>query len=243
MIRTFYTVKVLSYINNSSPAGSAMIFIKLCRNKLLLGVLTALLFNTACSHKDYKAEQLDVALLSQSDTDSLQNKESPTTTSKDCYLNEAEQSYRLGPEDSLNIIVYGENELSGEYKISDVGTIDMPLIGDIKLVGCTLNEAENKISRKYSNGYLVNPSISSEIKSYKPFYITGEVRAPGRFDYMTGMSIIKAVSLAGGFTYRANRTKIQILQNQYNKEPVYKNSKVEEIINPGDVIIIKERLF
>lgn len=220
-----------------------MTIINLCKNRLLFGVLVLLFFNTACSHYSDPAARPEVMHEQKTEIALPQNLLTAIAVSRGCYLNETDQNYRLGPEDSLNIIVYGEDELSGEYKISDTGTIDMPLIGDVNLIGCTLNEAESKIKEKYSGGYLVDPSISSEIKNYKPFYITGEVRLPGRFDYVTGMNVIKAVALAGGFTYRANRKEIQILRNNYNGTPVYETHPVEESVKPGDVILVKERFF
>ena len=160
-----------------------------------------------------------------------------------CGLNEAEQAYRIGPEDTLEIRVFGENELSGRYTVSDTGSVSMPLAGDIGVSGCTVAEATENIVSKFKDGYLVDPSITVEIHSYRPFYIIGEVRTPGRYDYAADMNVLKSVALAGGFTYRANRKNVEIYRNDVTGQKKYQQKMVEADVQPGDIIVIKERLF
>ena len=152
-------------------------------------------------------------------------------------------SYRLGAEDEINIQIFGENDLSGKYKLQNSGAINMPLIGESTLSGCTLQQAKQLLYVKFTDGYLVNPDIAISISKHRPFYILGEIREPGRYDYMIDMNLLQAVALAGGFTYRANRKHAKILTGHQNDKPIYKNLPVEEKINPGDVIFIKERFF
>lgn len=160
-----------------------------------------------------------------------------------CGLNETEQAYRIGPEDTLEIRVFGESELSGRYTVSDTGSISMPLAGDIGVSGCTVSEATENIVTKFKDGYLVDPSITVEVQSYRPFYIIGEVRTPGRYDYAAGMNVLKSVALAGGFTYRANRKNVEIYRNDLTGQKKYQQKMIEADIQPGDIIVIKERFF
>ncbi len=152
-------------------------------------------------------------------------------------------AYRMGPEDSLAVVVFGEKELSGIYTIDNTGAISMPLIGEVVLAGCTLRKAEDVISTHYADGYLVSPSVSIEISDFRPFYILGEVKLPGKYDFAAGMNVLKASALAGGFTYRANRKVAKILRYGANGQAVYHKQRLEDAVQPGDVITIQERLF
>lgn len=152
-------------------------------------------------------------------------------------------SYRLGGEDTLDIRVFGEGDLSGRFTLGENGTVGLPLIGDVGLSGCTIAEAQDLITAKYKGDYLVNPDVSIEIKSYRPFFIIGEVRSPGRYDYAVGMDTLKASALAGGFTYRANTKTVSILRHTPSGVKKYVQQRVEENIRPGDVVMVKERWF
>ncbi|MBX2834993.1 MAG: polysaccharide export protein [Micavibrio sp.] len=151
--------------------------------------------------------------------------------------------YRLGAEDVIKADVYGESELSKSYTVSQAGKIDMPLIGVVPVAGCTLLQAEKIIYDQYTAGFLIDPSISMEIDTYRPFYILGEVANPGKYPYNSDLTVIKAAALAGGFTYRANQSEAQILRNTADEQQVYKMKVMDTKIRPGDVIFIKERLF
>jgi len=160
-----------------------------------------------------------------------------------CSDNTDPEAYRMGPEDSLAVVIFGEQELSGKYTIDNTGMISMPLIGEVLLAGCTLRQAENVIFQEYADGYLVSPSVSIEIYSFRPFYIIGEVRLPGKYDFAAGVNGLKASALAGGFTYRANRKTAKILRRNHSGQDVYHYQPMEGDINPGDVITIQERFF
>lgn len=136
-----------------------------------------------------------------------------------------------------------EQPLSGKFTIDNKGMITMPLIGDVGLEGCSASQAKQIIIDRYADGYLISPNISVEIESYRPIYVIGEVRAPGEFDYSPDMNILKAVALAGGFTYRANKKSIQILRKNSQGSTHQGKYSPETEIMPGDIITIKERLF
>lgn len=154
----------------------------------------------------------------------------------------SDDSYILGAEDKIKITVYGEKDLSSDYKIGGDGAIAMPLIGSVVLQDLSLREAEKLIEAHYKEGYLKNPSISIEVQESRPFYIMGEVRRPGSYNYINGMNILQAVAISGGFTYRANRKKVDVIRGARSpSEP--KTLKPEDMVRAGDIIFVRERFF
>lgn len=151
--------------------------------------------------------------------------------------------YVLGPQDQIKVVVYGEDDLSDTYSIDGKGSVSIPLIGEVKLSGITVRDAEIMIAAQLADGYLVDPSVAIEIAMYRPFYILGEVRTPGSYPYIDHISVLKAVALAGGFTYRANTKRVEILRGGEAQSEVYEKFPVDAAIYPGDVIMVKERFF
>lgn len=150
----------------------------------------------------------------------------------------AGEFYALGPDDVLEIVVYGEKDLSGNYRVGPDGAIAMPLIGEVVVDGLTTRAAEENIAAKLADGYLVEPSVTIQVKSSRPFYIMGEVKNPGSYAYASNMTVLNAVALAGGFTYRASKDNVEVTRSgEETKIPV------EEKIAPGDVITVNERFF
>lgn len=152
-------------------------------------------------------------------------------------------SYVLGADDIIKVTVYGENDLSSTYKIGSAGMISFPLIGEINVEGQSTRQVEHLLQSRLSDGYLINPSVSVEVASYRPFYILGEVRNPGSYDFTSGATILKAVALAGGFTYRANKKEVQVLKTKESGSDLYEKVSVNTAIGPGDIILVKERFF
>ncbi len=150
--------------------------------------------------------------------------------------------YKLGAEDKITITVFGEKDLSGDFKIADDGTISMPLIGTVSLQGLTLRDAEEKIKTQLRQGYLKKPDVSIEVLAARPFYIMGEVRRPGSYNYVSGMNVIQAVAISGGFTYRANKKYVEVLRgNPIPNEPIQIDPNA--IVKAGDIIFVRERFF
>ena len=151
-------------------------------------------------------------------------------------------NYRLGPSDTIQIQVFQEEDLSLTAEIGNNGSIDYPLIGYIQLEGLTLAEAESKLDSKLRGDYLINPQISISIVEYRPFFITGEVKSPGSYEYQPGMTIRQAIVIAGGLTDRASQRKVYLIREG---DPAFKENKVKlnEKINAGDTITIKEGFF
>lgn len=150
--------------------------------------------------------------------------------------------YRLGSGDRVHIIVFGQNDLTGDYQVDGSGTLQFPLIGPVRAGGMTAGELQQAITSKLSPGYLRDPSVSVEVISYRPFSILGEVNKPGAFPYANGMTVLDAVALAGGFKYRAKDDDYRIRRLE-NGQRVELHATGETPVNPGDVIIIPERFF
>jgi len=150
--------------------------------------------------------------------------------------------YVLGPSDKVRVIVFQEPELSGEYAINPKGEISYPLLGAIPVAGLTLQEFRDQLAEQLASGYINDPSVAAEIVEYRPFYIYGEVEAPGEFPYVAAMSVTKAVAAAGGFTYRARRSHVFIKRADANDEEKVKLTP-DLMVYPGDVVRIGERFF
>lgn len=152
------------------------------------------------------------------------------------------QEYKLGPGDQVHIVVFNQQSLTGDYQVDGSGKMAFPLIGTVQAGGKTANQLEKDIAGKLSPDYLKDPNITVEVLKYRPFYIVGEVKNPGSYPYVDGMSVINAVALAGGFTYRAKEDDFFIRRNEdpnKQKEEAHQNTPVA----PGDVIIVRERYF
>ena len=149
--------------------------------------------------------------------------------------------YRLGSGDKLRVIVYGEQDLSGEFDVTGSGKISLPLIGQVQAAGLSLDEFESEIATKLKQGYLTSPKVSVEVLNYRPFYIIGEVEKAGEYPYTSGMNVLNAVAVAGGFTYRANQTQVYIARGG-NEETAYSVNQSVKVL-PGDIVRVPERFF
>lgn len=150
--------------------------------------------------------------------------------------------YRIGPGDRVNVIVYGHEDLSGEFEVDSAGRLSLPLIQVVRAVGLTEQELEEAITRKLKPDYLLNPRVSVDVLTYRPFYILGEVKNPGSYPYENGMTIVNAVALGGGYTYRAKKDGVTIIRSS---DPDRKKIKADHDtkIFPGDIIEVPERFF
>jgi protein involved in polysaccharide export with SLBB domain len=151
-------------------------------------------------------------------------------------------SYVLGTGDKLHINVFGQTDLNGDYVVDSNGNVQLPLIGEVHAAGRTVPDFQHEVSAKLADGYLVNPSVSVEVVNYRPFYIIGEVNKPGEYPYVNGMSVLNAVALAGGFTFRADDSEVYIRRNGAEKEVQYPADPTTKI-NPGDIVRVPERFF
>ncbi|WP_415897593.1 polysaccharide biosynthesis/export family protein [Neptuniibacter sp. QD72_48] len=150
--------------------------------------------------------------------------------------------YPLGAGDLLSITVFGEEDLSLEVRLSDAGTISYPFLGEISTNGLSTGELSEVIRSKLADGYLVNPSVNVAVIEYRQFFIYGQVEEPGAYPYQPGLTLQKAVALAGGFTERASSDKFFVVtEQQANKDPI--KIDINHPVTPGDTITIEESFF
>jgi protein involved in polysaccharide export with SLBB domain len=155
---------------------------------------------------------------------------------------QTDQRYNLGPGDQVRVTVFGEADLSGEFKVGDDGDISLPLIGPIKAQGLTTAQLEQTMIERLTPDYVKNPNVSIQVMNYRPFFIIGEVNSPGSYPYVSGMTVLEAVALAGGFTYRAKTEQVYIKRSVggASDETLL---PIETAVMPGDVIRVRERYF
>jgi protein involved in polysaccharide export with SLBB domain len=151
-------------------------------------------------------------------------------------------SYHLGAGDKLQIDVFNQADLTGEYTLDGNGRFTMHLIGKVSAAGLTPTELEELLVSKLKPDYLVNPRVSVRIDNFRPFYIIGEVNSPSSYAYVDGMTYLTAVAIAGGFTYRAKKGHVYVVRgNNPAREEI--KLDVNDKVRPGDIIRIAERLF
>jgi protein involved in polysaccharide export with SLBB domain len=153
-----------------------------------------------------------------------------------------EDTYKLDVGDKLRVIVFGETDLGGEFQVDDSGFIRLPLIGQIRAAGLGLHDFENSVTSALEEGYLKNPKVSIEVINYRPFYILGQVNKPGEYPFVNGMSVLNAVALAGGYTYRASESNIYVRRKGTDKEQQMPADQTTKVF-PGDIVRIPERFF
>ena len=152
------------------------------------------------------------------------------------------EEYRFAAGDQLKITVFGHEDLSGEFEVDGVGDIAMPLINEVTAEGRTADELELAIVDALKPDYLKNPNVSVEVLNYRPYYIMGEVTTPGSYPYINGMTVVNAVAIAGGFTYRARKGRFKVVRAD-GEGAIELEAELDFEILPGDVIEVRERLF
>lgn len=150
--------------------------------------------------------------------------------------------YQLGAGDKLRVIVYGEQDLSGEFDVDGSGAVSLPLIGEVRAAEKTLRELEIAVADKLREGYLADPRVNIEVLNYRPYYIVGEVEEPGELPYTAGMTVLNAVAVAGGYTYRADTTRVFVARPNQAGEIEYPADQSLNV-KPGDIIRVPERFF
>lgn len=153
-----------------------------------------------------------------------------------------DEHYTLGSGDKIKITVYGEDDLGGEFTVDGSGHVQLPLIGQVKAAGLTLHQFAASVTTALQNGYLKEPKVNAQVLNYRPFYIIGEVNKPGEYPYENGLTVLRAVALAGGYTYRANDNRVYVRRvNDSEENSMPADSKTR--INPGDIVRVPERIF
>ena len=151
--------------------------------------------------------------------------------------------YRLGPNDKIRVITFGEDSLTGEFRVSDSGTIALPLLGPIKAAGLSADQLGSRVSDALVKANLLKyPSVSVEVIAYRPIFVLGEVSRPGQYPYQPGMTMVTAAAIAGGFTYRAVNEYAAVVRTQ-DGVAVEGKAYRQSFLQPGDVMTVLERRF
>jgi polysaccharide biosynthesis/export protein len=151
-------------------------------------------------------------------------------------------SYKLDAGDKLRVVIYGQEGLTNSYAIDASGSITMPLIGAVPARGRTPAGLAAVIAAKLRNGYIRDPSVAVEIESYRPFFILGEVAAPGQYPYVPNMSVESAVAIAGGFSPRARRDTVTLTRSN-SSGSMRVVVPLGTAVSPGDTVLVGERWF
>jgi polysaccharide export outer membrane protein len=151
-------------------------------------------------------------------------------------------AYKLDAGDKLRVVVYGQEGLTNTYAIDAGGAITMPLIGAVPARGRTPAGLASEITGKLRNGYIRDPSVAVEIESYRPFFILGEVAAPGQYPYVPNMSVESAVAIAGGFSPRARRDSVTLTHTD-GAGSMRVVVPLGTALSPGDTVQVGERWF
>ena len=151
-------------------------------------------------------------------------------------------AYRLDTGDKLRVVVYGQEGLTNTYAIDAGGSITMPLIGSVPARGRTPAGLAAEITVKLRSGYIRDPSVAVEIEAYRPFFILGEVAAPGQYPYVPNMSVESAVAIAGGFSPRARRDRVTLTHTDASGSARIV-VPLGTALSPGDTVLVGERWF
>ena len=155
----------------------------------------------------------------------------------------ADQTYRLGPGDELRIVVYGFDSITNAYTVSDAGTISLPMLASMDVEGLSTAELEAAISGALRTRDLApRASVSVQVQKFRPFYILGEVQRPGQYPYVPGMTVLTAVSIAGGYTFRANKRDAELVRTKKNVSYRVRAGTDARVL-PGDTLLVPEAWF
>ena len=158
---------------------------------------------------------------------------------------EGASSYTLNTGDQVQVTVFEEPDLSITAVLDDTGAISYPLLGEINIRGLTARELEGKVAEKLRGRFLINPRVNVSIIEYRQFYVRGEVSSPGGYPFKPGLTVEKAISMAGGFTTRASKSAFYIISDDstVDNDEARRKAKLGSRIRPGDIIHIEQSFF
>jgi len=149
--------------------------------------------------------------------------------------------YLLGTGDRIDIIVYGEPDMSMTFKVGKSGVVNFPYIGEVVISGRTPSSIEQEIEERLRGDYLINPMVTINMEAFRLFYVSGEVTSPNGYEYHPSMTVEKAIAIAGGFTDRADRDDINIRHGGTNE--LIEDVELTYPVKPGDTVIIEQSFF
>lgn len=149
--------------------------------------------------------------------------------------------YLLGTGDRIEIIVYGEPDMSMKFKVSKSGVVNFPYIGEVVIAGRPPSAIETEIEDRLRGDYLLNPSVTINMEAFRLFYIFGEVTSPNGYEFQPRLTVEQAIAIAGGFTDRADRDDISIRSGATNE--VIEDVELTHPVQPGDTVIVEQSFF
>jgi polysaccharide biosynthesis/export protein len=152
------------------------------------------------------------------------------------------QPYTLDTGDRLRISVFGQEGVTNTYLVDAGGYVNIALVGPVGARGLTPPSLAQAIAARLREGYIREPHVSVEVEAYRPFYILGEVNAPGQYPYQPGMSVETAIAIAGGYSSRADKRNA-MLTRAMNGAPFKSKVPLQTPLRPGDTINVGERWF
>jgi len=158
----------------------------------------------------------------------------------------AENVYHLGAGDQVRVITYDETQLSDTFTVGSDGKIAFPLVGEVTAAGLTPDQLAAGLTDSLRAQKLISrPSVSVQVTQYRPISILGEVNHPGQYPFEPGMTMLDAVALGGGFTYRAVTSYASDVRTGEHSAGGPMEGKVYRwtVLEPGDVVTIYERYF
>lgn len=151
-------------------------------------------------------------------------------------------AYQLAPGDKVRINVYGHPDISGEFDVDGTGAVTFPLLGQVQAAGRTVAALKETVADRLDEDYIVDPRVSVEVLTYRPFYVLGQVERPGSYPYQPGMTVRQAIALAGGYTRRASTSSMLLIRPAEEGTKEYAAAESTTIL-PGDTIEVQRRLF
>lgn len=151
--------------------------------------------------------------------------------------------YRLGANDEVRVWVFGFDAMNNSYLVNDAGTLSLPFVGAVPVAGRSASELEQSIAAALRERDLArDPSVSVQITRYRPFYIAGEVQKPGQYPYVPGLTMEKAVSIAGGYTFRAKQDSATVTRRQGDRT-IRGRARGDTVLMPDDSVVVPEAWF
>lgn len=148
-------------------------------------------------------------------------------------------AYQLGSGDMVRVEVFGDETLSSEQRIDGQGNLSLPLVGKVQAAGMSREELQTSIEGQMAE-YRREAEVTVNVLEHRPFYIVGEVRQPGGYPYVEGMTVINAIAMAGGYTYRARQDEY-VVERESDQQAMRAGDRTRVL--PGDIITVRERYF
>ena len=163
-----------------------------------------------------------------------------------------QSAQRLGPGDLIEIKVYLEPELSGDYRVGPKGTFAFPLIGEVEAYRFDLISLSDELRDRLGREYLRDPKVTAIMKESrsKKVFVLGQVHKPGSYIYEPSMRVVQAIALAGGLKPLASRDLVLIRETAEGErkfripfKEISQGRAPNSLLRPGDIIYVPESWY